>query len=302
MNTPASRIPLVSLGQGDYRRDFHPRDFGTRPTSENTLDLNFLIREPADVYHAKSRDLLTSHALKDFRRCPLVYRKQELGLTTERDKTAYLIGRATHALVLEGRLRYEREFIIGGPINPSTGKPYDTRTKTYQQWVARQTKPVLSDAQGAMVEQMAAAVHAHGVASMLLADGVAEGVVRARYGDIACQARIDWVHPDANIGIVDLKTCKHLDEFEHAVRALNYVYQVAFYRALVAIVSGRVLPVHIVAVEKNEPFRCGVWHVLPSVLDEAQRQNEAAMRELGHCRATGNWFTRYEELRVIDSL
>ena len=267
-----------------------------------TVPLNFLIREPADVYHAKSGDFLTSHTLNDFRRCPLMYRKKELGLVPERDTAAYLIGRAAHSLILEGRERYEREFAVGGPINPKTGQPFGSQTKTFAEWAARQSRSVLSDAQGALVEQMAAAVRAHCVAGPLFADGVAEGVVRARYGEFPCQARIDWINPHTDVGIVDLKTCDHLDEFELAVRAFDYIYQVAFYRALVALVSGHVLPVHIVAVEKREPFRCGAWRVLPSVLDEAQQQNEAAMAELQRCRATGNWFTRYEELRVIDRL
>jgi hypothetical protein len=294
--------PLISIGQGEYRRDFPVRG-GTPDASKSaTIEFRFLSREPADVYHAKSGDFLTSHTLNDFRRCPLMYRKKELGLVPERDTAAYLIGRAAHALVLEGRERYEREFAVGGPINPKTGQPFGSQTKAFAEWAAQQGKPVLSDAQAALVEQMAAAVREHGVAAAMLADGVAEGVVRARYGEFPCQARIDWINPQVEIGIVDLKTCDHLDEFELAVRAFDYVHQVAFYRALVALVSSHVLPVHIVAVEKREPFRCGAWRVLPSVLDEAQRQNEAAMAELQRCRATGNWFTRYEELRVIDRL
>jgi hypothetical protein len=299
MSTPPHSPPLVSPDQGEYRSDFPAAS--DSPTNA-TIELRFLLREPADVYHAKSGELLTSHTLSDFRRCPLLYRKKELGLVPERDTTAYLIGRAAHALILEGRQRYQREFAIGGPINPKTGQAFGSQTKAFAEWAARQSKPVLSDAQAALVEQMAASVREHGVAATLLATGVAEGVVRARYGEFPSQARIDWISPNTEIGIVDLKTCDHLDEFEAAVRAFDYVYQVAFYRALVALAGGHVLPVHIVAVEKREPFRCGVWHVLPSVLDEAQQQNEAAMAELRHCRAAGNWFTRYEKLRAIERL
>ncbi len=267
-----------------------------------TVPLNFLTREPAEVYHAKAKEFLTSHTLSDFRRCPLLYRKKELGLVPERDTTAYLIGRAAHALILEGRQRYEREYAVGGPLNPKTGQPFGSQTKAFAEWVEKQSKPVLSDAHAALVEQLAASVRAHGVARDLLSSGVAEGVVRGRYAEFPCQARMDWVNPDTQVGIVDLKTCDHLDEFELAIRAFDYVHQVAFYRAVVAVVSGHVLPVHIVAVEKRAPFRCGAWHILPSVLAEAQRQNEAAMAELGRCRATGDWFTRFEELRVIERL
>jgi len=147
---------------------------------------------------------------------------------------------------------------------------------------------------------MTAAVKEHTVAVELLADGIAEGVVRGRYGAFDCQARIDWINPGA--GIVDLKTTDDLDSFDFAIRALGYVHQVAFYRSLVAVVGGHVLPVYIVAVEKREPFRCGVWQVAPAVLEEARRQNEEAMQELSRCRGSGDWFTRFEGLRLIDRL
>lgn len=297
-------LPLVSIGQGDYRRDYCPQDDRRRTAGETPakIDLRFLLREPAEVYHAKAGDFLTSHTLNDFRRCPLLFRKKELGLVPERDTTAYLIGRAAHALILEGRARYEREFAVGGPINPRTGQPFGSQTKAFAEWAERQSKPVLSDAHAALVEQMAAAVKGHALARELLAEGVAEGVVRCTYAQFRCQARIDWINPRVELGIVDLKTTDELDSFEFALRALGYVHQVAFYRALVAVAGGQVPPVHVVAVEKREPFRVGVWRIAPEVLDQAQAQNEEAMAELRRCRATGDWFTRYEGLRVIDRL
>ncbi len=149
-------------------------------------DLRFLIREPADVYHAKAKDFLSAHALNEFRRCPLLYRKKELGLVPERDTAAYLIGSAAHTLILEGRERYQREFAVGGPINPKTGQPFGSQTKAFAEWAAQQSKPVLSDAQAALVEQVAAAVRGHVFARELLAEGVAEGVVRCEYAGHRC--------------------------------------------------------------------------------------------------------------------
>jgi len=258
-------LPLVRLGQGAYRRDYYPEDFGMQPEENRVrarevpagrrVDLRFLIREPAEVYHARSKDYLTAHALNDFRRCPLLYRRKELGLIPERDSAAYLIGRAAHTLILEGRQRYEREYAIGGPINPRTGQPYGERTKAFAEWAERQNRPVLSDTQAALVEQMAAAVGDHLFARELLAEGVAEGVVRCEYAGHRCQARIDWINPIDGRGIVDLKTADELDSLELAAKALGYIHQLAFYRSLVAQVSGHVLPVHIVAVEKREPLK-----------------------------------------------
>jgi hypothetical protein len=226
------RSPLVSLGQGDYGRDYCPKDGNVQTATTNSaasrIDLRFLVREPADVYHAKAKDLLTAHTLNDFRRCPLLYRKKELGLVPERDTTAYLIGRAAHALILEGRDHYQREFAVGGPINPRTGQPFGSNTKAFAEWAERQSRPVLSDAHAALVEQMAAAVRDHALARELLADGVAEGVVRCTYAQFQSQARIDWISPRPECGIVDLKTTDELDSFEFALRALGYVHQVAF--------------------------------------------------------------------------
>lgn len=266
------------------------------------IDLSFLIREPADVYHAKAKDFVTAHGLLEFRRCPLLYHKKELGLVPDKDSAAYLVGRAAHTLILEGRERYQREFAVGGPINPKTGAPFGSQTKAFAEWAERQSKPVLSDAQAALVEQMSAAVSGHVFARELLADGVAEGVVRGEYMGQHCQARIDWINPVEDRGIVDLKTADEIDSFELSMRAFGYLHQVAFYRAIVAAVSSHVLPIHIIAVEKREPFRCGVWQIAPAVLDEAQRQNEDAMSEMRRCRQTGDWFTRFESLRRIERL
>lgn len=44
-----ARVPLVSLGQGDYRRDYYPEDLGLQPGSEraapHSLDVKMLEAE-----------------------------------------------------------------------------------------------------------------------------------------------------------------------------------------------------------------------------------------------------------------
>lgn len=299
---PRSR-PLVRLGQGSYLRDYHPEDLGMSDTTDRpitAIDLRFLIREPADVYHARSNEHVTSHRLAEFRRCPLLFRRKEQGLVADRDSTAFVVGRAAHVLVLEGRERYEHEFAVGGPINPKTGKPYGSGTKAFAEWAKRIGKPVISDDQAAVIEQMDDAVRSHLFAAELLCEGVAEGVVRCEFAGHTCQSRIDWINPLHERGIVDFKTCHSLDDFELDARAFGYVHQMAFYRALVAETSGFVLPVHLIAAEKREPYRCGVWQLSPRVLDAAQQENEQAMRELTQCRQTGTWPTRFESLRLYE--
>lgn len=126
---------------------------------------------------------------------------------------------------------------------------------------------------------MADAVRDHARAADLLHEGEAEGVVRVMYCDHPCQIRIDWFN--AHQGIVDLKTCDDLTWFEADARRYGYAHQLAFYRAVLAQVIGIWMPAHLVAVEKREPYRAGVWRVEAQALAIAQQKNEAAIGRLG---------------------
>lgn len=263
-------------------------------------ELDVLIREPADVYHVQAKSFLSSHQLAEFRRNPLLYHKKQLGLVKDEDRPAYVIGRAAHTLILEGRETYERQFAIGGPINPKTGAPFGSRTKAFQEWAEAQGRPVLDDDQAALIENLNAGVRAHEHATALLVDGVAEGVVRTDYCGTPCQARLDWLNPER--GIVDLKTCDSLDWLQMDARSYEYAHQMAFYRAVLAILIGSNLPVYLIAVEKREPFRCGVWRMGEDVLGIAQKDNEEGIARLRSYRDHDHWPTGYEDIRVFDCL
>jgi len=264
-----------------------------------TIDLGILDVEPAEDYHAKAREYLSSHQLLDFVKCPLLYRKKALGLIEEQDSPAYLVGRAAHVRILEGHDVYETTFTLGGPINARTGKPFGANTKAFAEWAEVQGKPVLSHDQAELIEQMARGVAMNHEAVDLLLYGRAEGVVRAEYCGTPCQIRIDWVHPHR--GIVDFKTCDALTWFEADARRFGYHRQMAVYQAVLAqALNGLMVPVHLVAIEKKEPFRCGVWRVSDDTLAIAQRENEAAIRRLQDCQRRDHWPTGYEEIRVLD--
>ena len=263
------------------------------------IDLEVLTHEPADAYHAKAKGHLSSHQLLDFMKCPWLFRKKRLGLIEDKDTPTYLVGRAAHVRILEGSDRYQEEFALVGPINPSTGKPYGSLTRKFREWAEAQGKPVLNQDQVDMVENLASGVSMNLEAVDLILDGAAEGVVRAEYCGMPCQIRIDWLHPHR--GIVDLKTCDDLTWFESDAKRYRYVHQMAFYRAVLAqVLGGTLVPAHIIAVEKKQPFRCGVWRVSDESLSVAQSENEAAMRRLRASLAQDRWPTGYEEVRVLD--
>ena len=69
---------------------------------------------------------------------------------------------------------------------------------------------------------------------------------------------------------------------------------------MLAQVIGVMVPVHLIAVEKKPPYRCGVWRVSNETLGLAQKANEDAIARLCVCIATDRWPTGYEEPRIFD--
>ena len=274
-----------------------PSAWASTPTQDFTAALS---AEAEGVYRVGRRHHLASHALTEFARNPRLFHLKELGLITEEERAAYIVGRAAHCRTLEGVDEFVRRFAIGGPINPKTGKPFGQDTKAYAEWAAALGKPAISQDTADLCERLAGAVREHEVAAALLAEGQAEGVVRREYGGVSCQIRIDWTHPQR--GIVDLKTIDNLDWFESQARSFRYAHQLAFYRAILAQAAGRTPEVHVIAVEKQEPFRVGVWRFSEQVLDIAARDNLAAIERLRLCRAQDRWPTGYEAVRTFDCL
>lgn len=249
--------------------------------------------------HAGAMRPLSATRLAAFRRCEALFLLDE-----ERETTpAQLVGQAAHALILEGRAEYERRFTEEGPINPKTGAPFGIETKACQEWIAEHGKAVLGYKNAAIVEAMATSVRGHEQASRLLSGGVPELWIEPRYCGIDCHGRLDWVTDD--LEIMDLKTCADLDSFETDARRHEYAHQLAFYRSLLAAkecVPMLEIQCFIVAVEKAQPFRCGVWRIGQGVLGQAQAENEAAIERLKLCWAKQNFRTGFEAVREFDFL
>lgn len=257
----------------------------------------FIVHETEEAYRAGRKENLSSHALADFRRCPALYWKKREGIIQDHDRPAYFVGRAAHKLILEGRTKFEATYVTGGPVNPKTQKPFGKDTKAFEEWAKAQGKPCISDEDLEVIGAMYIAVKQHAGAQKLLARGVAEGVARTVYKNRKSQIRLDWFDSDA--GIVDLKTCDDLDWFEADAQRYEYAHQMAFYRAVLEIVTGRRFPVHLIAVEKREPMRVGVWQASEATLNAAQSENEQAIARLLECERRCEFPTGFEETRVF---
>ena len=111
------------------------------------MDTNFIIHEPANEYHARSRsgEFMSSHLLADFRESPALYRKEITGEIEEKESAAFIMGRAAHSLILEGRSAFDREYVVSdGPVNPRTGESYGRNTTAFAEWAAKQEREVVS--------------------------------------------------------------------------------------------------------------------------------------------------------------
>jgi hypothetical protein len=261
---------------------------------------DFITVESFQDYHMRKDKYLSSHMLGDFRKCPELYRRKHAGSIEDEDRPAYVIGRAAHCMILEGGDAFNREYSVGEPINHRTGKPYGKNTQAYHEWLECQEKEVISPSDFDFIKRLQMSVWLHDKAAELLDDGIAEGVIRADYCGFPCQIRMDFFNHD--YGIIDLKTCDDLTWFEADARRYGYIYQLAFYQAVLRIVSGKKYPVHIIAVEKKEPFRCGIWRLADTALNFAEMENAAAIERLKKCRETDIWPTGYEAIRTLDSI
>ena len=278
----------------------------------NRNKLNCFADVPADEYHQAARDgkFLSSHLLGDFRKTPKLYRMKMTGEIEPSESAAFTMGRAVHSLILEGRGVFEKEFMVSdGPVNPKTGEPFGRLTKAYREWAAAQDKCVVTGQEFSLMAKMQQSVWTHPVAMQLLDEGIAEQTVRTHYCGEPCQIRMDWFRSEyeGRPVICDLKTCENIDWFESDARRYGYPHQAAFYRS-VLLEAWRDFERHdigevdcyLIAVEKREPYRCGVWKFTDAILEASARENERAIAELQECRSLNRWPTRLEDLRILD--
>ena len=111
------------------------------------MNTNRFLTIPAEEYHAASRcgRYMSSHNLAAFRESPELYRRKSSGEIAESEGPALALGRAAHCLILEGRAAFDEQYLVAdGPVNPKTGEPYGKATKAYAEWIAAQTREIVS--------------------------------------------------------------------------------------------------------------------------------------------------------------
>ena len=256
------------------------------------------------AYHAASpSQYMSSHQLGIFRASPYTWHEYATGKLKKAESPALAFGRAAHCRILEPLEEWNRRFCVSdGPLNLSTGLPYGRTSKKFQDFLAKQTKEIVTSVEAADIEAMAEAVWSHKDAHELLANGTPEGTIRVEdFHGVAMQARYDWFSPD--YGIVDLKTHgDDLSRFDKACHDFGYAYQMALYRSLLEAVTGEKYPVYVIAVTKSAPFIAAVFKYSEDILDQAEAENVRTIEEFKSCRDSGVYPTRFEETKLISRI
>lgn len=263
------------------------------------------LQEPEKEYHARSKsgEIMSSGMLKKFRQCAAAYHDAVTRASAEKESAAFRFGRAVHKICLEGTKAFNKSFAIGGPVNEKTGKNYGVGTKAHDEWLAANgyTKDqVINDDEANTLITMARKFERHPEVAARLEFGWPEMVVRADLHGVPCQVRLDWLAHDAdgNFLIVDLKTTENMKWYENDSYRYEYPHQFAFYRDVcMAACPATSFSFSVIAVEKNEPFRVGVWDIPENVLEYHSAENRLALENFKQCQITGVWPTGYETVR-----
>lgn len=246
-------------------------------------------------YHA--HPAVSKSGLDQVRRSPLHYWNRYLNpdRVIEPPTAAMVLGSALHARVLEPQV-FADEYIVAP-------EGIDRRTKEGKlRWADFESeaegRTVLKAEDAAQIEAMAAAVHAHPAARMILR---LPGVCEQSYfwKDAAtgeeCKCRPDW-HSDDRTIIADVKTTEDASPKGFARSVLKYRYhvQAAFYSQ--GIGAEQFL---FIAVEKKPPFAVAVY-VTPQELVERGAQEAAEdLRLLATCRADNAWPGYGDEIQAL---
>lgn len=207
---------------------------------------------------------------------PLLYRYR---LTEpDDDTTGRLIGRAVHALALEGR----EDFVVWE--GDRRGKEWlafrDAHTGT----------DILRASEAETVRAMAAAVLAHPMARWALEGRREVSLTWERMGR-ACKGRLDVL---GTSHVADLKTCGPLRMLGRTAWASGYIHQLAWYRRGAGVPAAL-----IVGVEARAPHDVGVWEVDRAAMDAADVEIDAALARLAECEAADVWPGAMPELEVV---
>ena len=231
-----------------------------------------------EEYHADPA--ISASQLKEIARSPFHYWKRfvDPDRSPSEPTAAMRLGSLVHCAVLEPKELLQRYAV--GP---------DKRTKAGKEQAERMLADGIEPVSASDFEQalsMAAAVHSHPTAGLLLGMG-GQAEQSFWWDDVAtglrCKCRPDWFDGEL---IVDLKTCVDASPAGFGKSVANFGYQIQASHYLAGTLATRFI---FIAVEKVYPFAVGVYELDQEALIHGSIACHNALQRIQDCRAIGEW-------------
>lgn len=263
-----------------------------------------------------SDEALNFHTLWDFQKDPKLFAAGYFAVKETTD--AMRQGTQFHELVLEGDEVFNANNALWTPpVNEKTGKPYGAGTKNYAdaraEWEsANPGKTGYTPEEWDQYARMRDAIINHPTAGGYLFPDEAETASELKFkGEYApgwaAKGSIDRY--DAELGIIDLKTCAEIERFdgyrtfEKTCIYSGYLEQLAFYQIMFfelvdprPIGEREYIPVTIIGIEKKEPYRCAVCQPDPETAAAARMKITALLEQYAQAVTAQKFESRYDEI------
>jgi hypothetical protein len=215
-------------------------------------------------------------------------------LTHTKETKALTLGRAIHSLILEPHL-FQNEFIVEPKI--------DRRTKEGKEIAARfeaeaDGKEILTEPDYEKAKRVAFSVlESPKIRSMLL-KGEAEVSITQQINEVDMKFRLDFLSQDF---ILDLKTCQDCTMREFSRDFFNYDYHIklAAYQHAAFLETGKLLPVIVLAAEKDDECDYQVFQIDQDYLDIGRAEFLKMLEKFKECLAKDEWDGIDKSVKVI---
>ncbi|MBA3031615.1 MAG: PD-(D/E)XK nuclease-like domain-containing protein [Gammaproteobacteria bacterium] len=168
-------------------------------------------------------------------------------------------------------------------------------------------KQILQPTAMLSIQSIQASISRHTGAARLLSTGLAEmsGFWMDSETGIPCKCRPDWLvmAGEMTTGIVDVKSCcdASAEGFARVIATMGYDLQAAYYQDGIKALTGRTLPFHFIAVEKDAPFATAVYKASDEMIEVGRAKYRGALQLLKWCRENDQW-PAYQPSGVIEEI
>lgn len=250
--------------------------------------MNEIIKGMSYQSYASRVEYINSGKLKAVCSEPLSKVKAMIDGRLEFESEAMAFGTHFHSMVLEG----VENFVVQ-PKEYIFGKPWHNGASFCKEWVAKQTKPIVTEAQVENLRGMCASIRSHPELKGLLCGQCELSIFVDKKGP-KLKARIDLLPDRPGAPVIDFKKARSAkpEAFTRQLFDLQYGLSAALYLDVLSAVDIHRDEFWFVAVEEFPPYDIGICKLYDrpvSVVEYGRHQYRSAYRKLMQAMQTNSW-------------